>query len=94
VQPFLGPQQVSDLIVVAAGDPGRVDAHIEPLVGNFGDSDVRLARIGVAAIFELGFREDLEERSLAYLGQADDASFHLFPMAPLHDTLRASGPLR
>ena len=67
---------------------------VEPLVGYARHPDVSLAWVGVAAIFELGLRKNLEQRCLAHLRQADDASFHVFPMEPLHDTLRASGPLR
>ena len=64
---------------------GRVEGGelVEALVGHAGHADVRLAGVGVAALFELGLGEDLEQRCLAHLRQADDASLHKRPITAL-----------
>src|SRR5437899_10363765 len=47
---------------------------IEAVVRNLGDADMSLARIGLGREMSLG--ENLKQRCLAYLRQADDSSFH------------------
>jgi len=54
----------------------EVGELVEPIVGNFGDSDVGFARVGIGAFGEADFGEDSEERGLADLGKTDDAGFH------------------
>jgi len=75
---------------------GRIEVRelVEALVGDAGDADVRLARVGVGALIELGLGKDLEKRCLAYLRQADDASFHNEIRGPRHGMRRANWPLR
>ena len=75
---------------------GRVEGGelVEPLVGHARHADVRLARIGVAALFELGLGQDLEQRCLAYLRQADDAGFHALPVGASTRCERVIEPLR
>ena len=61
---------VSQLLgVVKRGQP------VEAVVGNFGDSDVRFAGIGVRRR-KMRLGKDAKQRCLAYLGQANDAGFH------------------
>ena len=48
---------------------------VEAVVGDLGDADVRFARIGVRGR-ELRLGQDLEQRRLAYLRQADDSGLH------------------
>ena len=67
---------------------------VKPLIGHAGHPDVRLARVGVAPLLELGLGQNLEQRCLAHLRQADNASFHVLPEGPQHDAMRAYGPLR
>jgi len=63
---------------------GRVKLRqlVEPFVGHTRHANVRFARVGIAAIFKLGFRQNLEQRCLAHLRQANNASFHALPMRP------------
>ena len=49
---------------------------VEAVVGNFGNSNMRLTRIGERVLGELGLGQDAEQRTLAHLRQADDAGFH------------------
>ena len=49
---------------------------VQPVVGNRGDADVRLARVG-AAVGDIRAGKYLEQRGLAHLGQADDSSLHI-----------------
>ncbi len=49
---------------------------VETVVGNRGDADVRLARVG-AAVRDIRAGENLEQRGLAHLGQTDDSSLHI-----------------
>ena len=49
---------------------------IEAVIRYFGDADVRLARVGVGLLGEMRLGENLKQRCLAYLRQADNASFH------------------
>ena len=58
------------LRVVQRGQP------VEAVVGNFGDADVGLARVGIGLVGKIRLGENAEQRCLAYLGQANDASFH------------------
>ncbi len=54
---------------------------VEPVVGNFGDTEVRLARIARTLRDVLPGEHD-EERSFAYLRQADDSGFHSVKKLP------------
>jgi hypothetical protein len=56
--------------VVERGQP------VEAVVGNLGDADVRLARIGMGLGRKMRLGQDAEQRCLAYLGQANNAGFH------------------
>src|SRR5579864_1560946 len=47
---------------------------IEAVVWNLGDADMGLSRIGLGG--EMGLSENLKQRSLAYLRQSNDSSFH------------------
>ena len=49
---------------------------VKPIVGNFGHADVGFARVGIARSDRLALVK-CEKGCLAYLGQADDASFHM-----------------
>ena len=49
---------------------------VEPVIGNRGDADVRLARVG-AAVGDIRAGQNLEQRGLAHLGQAYDSSLHI-----------------
>ncbi len=49
---------------------------VEAVVGNGGDTNVRLARVG-AAVRDIRSGENFEQRSLAHLGQTDDSSLHI-----------------
>ena len=49
---------------------------VEPLIGNFCHAHMRLFRIQIGAGLEASLGQDLEQRSLAHLRQADDAGFH------------------
>ena len=49
---------------------------VEALVRNFGHPDVGLARVRVGLVGKMRLGENAEQRSLAYLRQANDASFH------------------
>ena len=49
---------------------------IEAVVGNLGDADVGLARVRESVLGEVRLGQNVEQRCLAYLGQADDAGFH------------------
>ena len=48
---------------------------VEAVVGNLGDSDVRLARVGVG-LRKMRLGQNSEQRCLAYLGQANNAGLH------------------
>jgi hypothetical protein len=50
---------------------------VEAIVRHFGDTDVRLARVGISLFGETRLGQNAEERCLAYLRQADNASFHM-----------------
>jgi len=41
-------------------------------------TDEELEGIGVSVIFNVGLREDCDERGFAYLGKANYSSFHVF----------------
>jgi hypothetical protein len=47
---------------------------VEAIVGNFRHANVSIARIRLCRKVRLG--QNPEQRCLAYLGQANDASFH------------------
>ena len=49
---------------------------VKAVVGDFGDSDVGLARVGVGWLGKMRLGENAEQRCLAYLGQANNAGFH------------------
>jgi len=49
---------------------------VEAVVGHFSDADMGLARVGIGLLGEMRLGQNAKERCLAYLGQADDASFH------------------
>ena len=53
---------------------------VEPVVRDLGDAEVRLARI--AALRDLLLGQHDEQRSLAYLGQANDSGFHEVAFSP------------
>ena len=50
-----------------------------PVVGNPGDAEMNFLRIRIAAVFQFCLGENLEQRSFAYLRQADNSSFHDCP---------------
>ena len=58
------------LRVVERGQP------VEPVVRNFGDADVRLARVGACLIRKMRLGKNPKQRCLAYLRQANNAGFH------------------
>src|SRR5882762_2322273 len=49
---------------------------VQTLVGDFGDSDVRLARVRICLLGKMDLGQDAKQRCLANLRQTDDASFH------------------
>ena len=49
---------------------------IEAFVRHLGHSDVGLARVGVRLVGKMRLGENAEQRGLAYLRQANNASFH------------------
>src|ERR1700690_4485743 len=50
---------------------------VEALVRHLGHSNMSLARVSVRLVGEMRLGENAKQRSLAYLGQANDASFHI-----------------
>src|SRR5271165_4845866 len=57
--------------------PGFVERGqaVETIIGHLGDTEMGFARTARAMGYRL-LRQHYEQRSLAYLGQADDSSFH------------------
>src|SRR5215472_1063400 len=49
---------------------------VQAVVGNLGDPQMGFARVGEGAAGNIRLGEDLEQRCLAYLRQADNAGFH------------------
>src|ERR1700685_3819901 len=49
---------------------------VEPVVRNFRDADVRFARVGACLFGKVRLGENLKQRCLAYLRQANNAGFH------------------
>jgi hypothetical protein len=56
--------------IVKGGQP------VKAVVRNFGDAQMRLARIAGGALRYLLLGQHYEQRCLAYLGQAYDSGFH------------------
>ena len=69
---------------------------VQPLVGHARHADVRLARIRAPRSSSFGLGQNFEQRSLAHLRQADNASLHSRSMcrAPARCNCALSGPFR
>ena len=49
---------------------------VEPFVRHLGHSNVGLTRVGIGLVGKMRLGENAEQRGLAYLRQANNASFH------------------
>jgi hypothetical protein len=65
---------------------------VKTVVGDLGDAQMCLARIGMPAARYVHFGQNFEQRCLAHLRQADDSSFHLF-VASLQTAREIRDPL-